>query len=56
MTQSLVILILLSLCVGCAAWLFFLYFVKRGAFDDLEAPKHRMLDDDDGPGDDPHAR
>jgi cbb3-type cytochrome oxidase maturation protein len=47
MTQSIVILIVLSLCVGTGAWLFFVWTVKRGDFDDVEGPKYRMLDDDE---------
>ncbi len=51
MFQSLVVLIALSLLLGVAAWLVFLWAVGRGEFDDLEGPKHRMLqDDDDDPG------
>ena len=47
MLKSIIILILLSLCVGTGAWLFFVWTVKRGDFDDVEGPKYRMLDDDD---------
>lgn len=47
MFKSIVILILLSLCIGIGAWLFFIYSVKKGEFDDIERPKYRMLDDDD---------
>lgn len=47
MLQSIVILILLSLCVGTGVWLFFIWAVKRGDFDDIEGPKYRMLDDED---------
>lgn len=46
-------LIILSLALGLGAWLFFLWSVKSGQYDDVERPKHRMLDDDDedkGPG------
>ena len=49
MLQSIVILIILSLCVGTGAWLFFIWAVKRGDFDDVEGPKYRMLDDEDAP-------
>ena len=45
--SSLGILIFLSLCLGLAAWLFFLWAVKSGQYDDVEGPKYRMLDDDD---------
>jgi cbb3-type cytochrome oxidase maturation protein len=47
MVKSIIILIILSLCVGTGAWLFFIWTVKRGDFDDVEGPKYRMLDDDD---------
>lgn len=46
MTSSLIALILLSFCLGCGCWLFFLWAVHRGEFSDMERPKHRMLDDD----------
>lgn len=47
MLQSTLILIILSLFVGAAVWLVFIWAVKKGEFDDIEGPKHRMLDDDD---------
>jgi len=47
MIQSIIILIVLSLCIGTGAWLFFIWAVKRGDFDDVEGPKYRMLDDSD---------
>jgi cbb3-type cytochrome oxidase maturation protein len=47
MLQSIVILILLSLCIGTGAWLFFIWTVKRGDYDDVEGPKYRMLDDEE---------
>jgi cbb3-type cytochrome oxidase maturation protein len=40
-------LILLSLALGVAAWLFFLWTVKSGQYEDPEGPKYRMLDDDE---------
>jgi cbb3-type cytochrome oxidase maturation protein len=49
MLKSIVILIVLSLCIGTGAWLFFIWTVKRGDFDDVEGPKYRMLDDDELP-------
>lgn len=49
MIQSTVILILVSACLGLAAWLVFLWAAHRGEFEDLEGPKHRMLDDEDDP-------
>ena len=47
MLKSIIILILLSLCVGTGVWLFFVWAVKKGEFDDVEAPKYRMLDEED---------
>lgn len=47
MLQSTLILIILSLFVGAAVWLIFIWAVKKGEFDDIEGPKHRMLDDHD---------
>ncbi len=41
-------LIALSLALGVAAWLFFMWTVKSGQYDDPEGPKYRMLEDDDG--------
>ena len=41
-------LILLSLGLGLAAWLFFLWTVKSGQYEDPEGAKYRMLEDDDG--------
>ena len=40
-------MIVISLLLGLGAWLFFLWSVKSGQYDDVERPKHRMLDDDD---------
>jgi cbb3-type cytochrome oxidase maturation protein len=39
-------LIALSLALGAAAWLFFLWSVKSGQYEDPEGPKYRMLEDD----------
>ena len=41
-------LIVLSLALGVVAWLFFVWTVKSGQYDDPEGPKYRMLDDDEG--------
>ena len=49
MLKSILILIVLSLFLGTAAWLFFIWAVKKGSFDDMEGPKFRMLEDDDEP-------
>lgn len=45
--MSLGLLIGLSLALGVAAWLFFMWTVRSGQYDDPEGPKYRMLDDDD---------
>ena len=47
MFTSTVILVLLSLFLGTGVWLVFVWAVKKGEFDDIEGPKHRMLDDDE---------
>jgi cbb3-type cytochrome oxidase maturation protein len=44
--MSLGFLIGVSLALGIAAWLFFLWTVRSGQYDDPEGPKYRMLDDD----------
>jgi cbb3-type cytochrome oxidase maturation protein len=53
MIQSTLALILLSLLLGAGAWLAFLWAERSGEFDDVEGPKHRMLQDED---DDPRDR
>ena len=40
-------LIALSLALGVAAWLFFMWTVRTGQYDDPEGAKYRMLEDDD---------
>ena len=50
MLKSILVLIILSFFLGTAAWLFFVWAVKKGSFDDMEGPKYRMLDDDDETG------
>ena len=42
-----ILLILISLVTGAAAWLLFLWAVKSGQFEDIEGPKYRILDDDE---------
>lgn len=59
MMTSILLLIFLSFCIGTGVWLFFIYAVKKGEFDDIEAAKYRMLDDDDEspePDQDRHKR
>jgi len=46
MFDSILMLIILSLFLGTGVWLFFIWAVKKGEFDDVEGPKYRMLDDD----------
>jgi cbb3-type cytochrome oxidase maturation protein len=45
--DTLFLLIFLMLCMGLAGWLFFLWAVKSGQYDDIEGPKYRMLDDEE---------
>jgi cbb3-type cytochrome oxidase maturation protein len=40
-------LIALGFVIGLSGWALFLWAVRSGQFDDAEAPKYRMLDDDD---------
>ena len=47
MFKSILILMLLSLFLGIAAWLVFIWAVKKGEYDDIERPKYRMLEDDE---------
>jgi len=44
---TLIFLIFLSLALGIGAWLFFIWAVKSGQYDDPEGPKYRMLEDDE---------
>ena len=48
LTLTLAGLILLALLFSAASLGVFLAAVKRGQFDDLETPRHRLLADDDG--------
>jgi len=45
-SQSTLILIILSLFLGLGAWLVFVWAARTGEFDDVEGPKHRMLEED----------
>jgi cbb3-type cytochrome oxidase maturation protein len=40
-------LIVVSLLLGLGAWLFFVWSVKSGQYEDPEGPKYRMLDDEE---------
>ena len=44
--ETTLLTIFISLALGFAAWLLFLWAAKSGQYDDVERPKHRMLDDD----------
>lgn len=41
------LLVFLSIVVGAAAWLLFVWAVRSDQFDDLEGQKRRILDDED---------
>jgi cbb3-type cytochrome oxidase maturation protein len=47
---SMFLLIFLTLCAGFAGWMFFLWAVKSGQYDDVEGPKYRMLEDEEEKG------
>ena len=44
---SLGFLIAISLGLGVAAWLGFLWSVRNGQYEDPEGPKYRMLENDE---------
>jgi cbb3-type cytochrome oxidase maturation protein len=48
--MSLGFLIALSLALGVAAWLGFLWTVRSGQYDDPEGPKYRMMHDEEDEG------
>ncbi len=54
--MSIGFLVVLSLALGVAAWLFFIWTVRSGQYDDPEGPKYRMLDDDEGERPPPRER
>jgi len=54
---TIVALLFLTLALGIAAWLLFMWAVRSGQFDDIEGPKYRIFDDDDIPvADEPDRR
>ena len=48
--MSLGFLIVGSLSLGVAAWLFFVWSVRSGQYEDPEGPKYRMLEDEEDEG------
>ncbi len=40
------LLLFLSIVLGVGAWLLFVWAVKSDQYDDVEGPKHRILDDE----------
>ncbi|MDI6802202.1 MAG: cbb3-type cytochrome oxidase assembly protein CcoS [Thermodesulfovibrionales bacterium] len=44
---TILILIPLTILLGIAAWLIFMWAVRSGQYEDIEGPKYRMLDDED---------
>ena len=49
MTETLLLLIPLSVIVVFAIGLLFWWGIRRGQFDDLDSPARQILNDDDGP-------
>jgi cbb3-type cytochrome oxidase maturation protein len=45
---SIFVLIFLALCIGLGAWLIFLWAAGSGQYDDVEGPKYRMFNDEEG--------
>lgn len=50
---TLYLLVCISVLLGIAAWLLFMWSVKKGQYEDPEGPKYRMLEDDDERQDSP---
>ncbi len=46
MLWTIITLVVTMFFIGLAALFMFLWALKSGQFDDIERPKHRMLDDD----------
>ncbi len=44
---TIALLVFVSAVLAAGAWLLVLWAVKSGQFDDVERPKHRMMDDED---------
>ncbi len=43
---TIALLVAVSVVLAAGAWLLFLWAVKSDQYDDVERPKHRMMDDD----------
>ena len=46
MLWTIIALIVLMFFIGLGAFFLFIWAAKSGQFDDIERPKHRMMDDD----------
>ncbi len=46
MLWTIIALIVLMFFIGLASWIIFLWAAKTRKFDDIERPKHRMMDED----------
>lgn len=44
--RTVALLVFISTVLAAGAWLLFLWAVKSDQYDDVEGPKHRMMDDD----------
>jgi cbb3-type cytochrome oxidase maturation protein len=44
---TLFLLMFISIILGIAAWLLFMWAARSGQYEDPERPKYRMLEDDD---------
>ena len=44
--RTVALLVFISTALAAGAWLLFLWAVKSDQYDDVEGPKHRMMDDD----------
>ncbi len=45
---TIALLVFISIALAAGAWLLFVWAVKSDQYDDVEGPKHRMMDDDEG--------
>jgi len=54
--RTVALLVFISTVLAAGAWLLFLWAVKSDQYDDVEGPKHRMMDDDEHGGSAPRRR